>query len=61
MVTIVDPHIKKDPNYRVYQEAHEKSLFIKTKDGNELDGWCWPGASEYLDFTSAEVRHSEGR
>jgi len=56
MVTIVDPHIKKDPNYKVYQEAHAKGLFINTKDGSELDGWCWPGASAYLDFTSAEVR-----
>eukprot|EP00965_Chrysotila_dentata_P167904 5544446-Pleurochrysis_carterae.AAC.1 len=56
MVTIVDPHIKKDAGYPVYQEAHEKGLFIHTKDGKEFDGWCWPGASAYLDFTSAEVR-----
>ena len=56
MVTIVDPHIKKDSNYKVYQEAHEKKLFIQKPDGSELDGWCWPGSSAYLDFTSAEVR-----
>ncbi|KAL1504554.1 hypothetical protein AB1Y20_010954 [Prymnesium parvum] len=56
MVTIVDPHIKKDSGYKVYQEAHEKGLFIQTRDGAELDGWCWPGASAYLDFTSPEVR-----
>eukprot|EP00966_Prymnesium_polylepis_P188734 4373179-Prymnesium_polylepis.1 len=36
MVTIVDPHIKKDPNYKVYQEAHDKGLFINTKDGSEV-------------------------
>ncbi len=56
MVTIVDPHIKKDSNYKVYQEAHEKGLFIQKPDGSELDGWCWPGASAYLDFTSSMVR-----
>jgi len=56
MVTIVDPHIKKDSGYKVYQEAHEKGLFIKTKDDKEFDGWCWPGSSAYLDFTSSEVR-----
>ena len=56
MVTIVDPHIKKDSGYAVYQEAHDKKLFIQKKDGAELDGWCWPGSSAYLDFTSAEVR-----
>ena len=56
MVTIVDPHIKKDSNYKVYQEAHEKGLFIQKPDGSELDGWCWPGSSAYLDFTSSMVR-----
>jgi len=56
MVTIVDPHIKKDSGYKVYQEAHEKKLFIQKPDGSELDGWCWPGSSAYLDFTSSEVR-----
>jgi len=56
MVTIVDPHIKKDSNYHVYKEAHDKGLFIKNKDDEEFDGWCWPGASAYLDFTSEEVR-----
>ena len=56
MVTIVDPHIKKDPNYAVYQEASDKKLFIQKPDGSELDGWCWPGSSAYLDFTSEMVR-----
>jgi alpha 1,3-glucosidase len=56
MVTIVDPHIKKDPGYKVYDEGHAKGYFVKTKDGGEYDGWCWPGSSTYLDFTSPEVR-----
>jgi alpha 1,3-glucosidase len=56
MVTIVDPHIKKDDNYAVYKEAHDKKLFIQKPDGSELDGWCWPGSSAYLDFTSEMVR-----
>ena len=58
MVTIVDPHIKKDAGYPVYQEAHSQGLFIQKKDGTELDGWCWPGTSAYLDFTSEKVRES---
>ena len=56
MVTIVDPHIKKDPGYKVYDEGKSKGYFVRTKDGAEYDGWCWPGSSVYLDFTSAEVR-----
>jgi hypothetical protein len=32
MVTIIDPHIKKDSGYGVYQQAHEKgSFFVQTK------------------------------
>jgi alpha-glucosidase (family GH31 glycosyl hydrolase) len=24
--------------------------------GGDFDGWCWPGSSSYLDFTSPTVR-----
>lgn len=43
MVTIVDPHLKKDDNYKVYSDAKSKDLLVKNKDGNDYDGWCWPG------------------
>lgn len=52
MVTIIDPHIKRDDGYYIYHEAKEKDLFIKSKHGNEYDGWCWPGSSSYLDFSN---------
>jgi len=55
MVTIVDPHIKKDDGYFVYHEAKEKEYFIKNKHGNEYDGWCWPGSSSYLDYSNPAV------
>jgi alpha 1,3-glucosidase len=56
MVTIVDPHIKRDNEYRVHKIATEKGLYIKNKDGGDFDGWCWPGSSSYLDFTASNVR-----
>ncbi|KAL6767918.1 GLC2A [Auxenochlorella protothecoides x Auxenochlorella symbiontica] len=56
MVTIVDPHIKSDPNYRVFKEAEEKQLFVKTKDGADFKGHCWPGESAYLDMLNPTVR-----
>ena len=57
MVTIVDPHIKKDSNYYIYNEAKEKGYFIANKDGKSVyEGWCWPGASVYLDFTNPDVQ-----
>jgi alpha 1,3-glucosidase len=57
MVTIVDPHIKRDDSYYIHKEATQKGLYIKDKDGvQDYDGWCWPGASSYLDFTAEHVR-----
>ncbi len=45
LVTIVDPHIKSDNNYHIFKEAKDKGFFVKDKNGNDLDGWCWPGMS----------------
>ena len=43
MVTIVDPHLKRDDNYLVFSQARDKGLLVKNKDGGDFDGWCWPG------------------
>lgn len=43
LVTIVDPHLKRDDNYQVYTEARDKGLLVKNSNGNDYDGWCWPG------------------
>lgn len=57
MVTIVDPHVKRDQRYYIHKEATAKGLYVKDKDGkNDFDGWCWPGSSSYLDFTNEEAR-----
>jgi alpha 1,3-glucosidase len=57
MVTIIDPHIKRDDRYYIHKEATAKGLYIKDKSGKkDYDGWCWPGSSSYLDFTSEKVR-----
>lgn len=56
-VTIIDPHIKRDVNYYIHKEATSLSLYIKEKNGEtDFDGWCWPGSSSYLDFTTEKVR-----
>ena len=58
MVTIIDPHIKRDPQYYIHKEATALGLYIKDKNGDkDFDGWCWPGSSSYLDFTSEKVRN----
>ncbi|XP_029842481.2 neutral alpha-glucosidase AB isoform X2 [Ixodes scapularis] len=57
MVTIIDPHIKRESGYHIHSEATDKGFYVKNKDGNDFEGWCWPGSSSYLDFLNPEVRH----
>lgn len=42
-MVISDPHIKVDPDYTVYAEAKEQGFFVKTPEGGDLEGVCWPG------------------
>ena len=58
LVTIIDPHIKKDENYEVCKVLKENNCFVKMKDsiGQIVDytGHCWPGTSYYADFLNYE-------
>lgn len=45
MVTIVDPHLKRDDNYKVYADAKSRDMMVKGGGGEEYEGWCWPGKS----------------
>ncbi|XP_033624529.1 neutral alpha-glucosidase AB-like [Asterias rubens] len=56
MVTIVDPHLKKDSGYHLNREAIDNGYVVRTHDNNDYEGWCWPGSSSYPDFTRADVR-----
>ena len=48
MVTIVDPHIKKDDGYFMHQESRNAGHYVKNKDGNDYEGWCWPGTHSII-------------
>ena len=56
MVTIIDPHLKADMGYSVYADAKRQGLFVKTKDGADFEGHCWPGGSSWLDYLNPTVR-----
>ncbi|WP_291871229.1 glycoside hydrolase family 31 protein [Maribacter sp.] len=55
-VAMIDPGIKVDPDYWVYQEAMEKEYFCKRADGPFMNGKVWPGKCNFPDFTNPEVR-----
>jgi alpha 1,3-glucosidase len=51
MVVIVDPHLKRNPEYPVYKQASDLQLLIKPSSGEgEYEGWCWCGSSSWADF-----------
>nr|KAJ3422824.1 hypothetical protein HK105_006120 [Polyrhizophydium stewartii] len=56
MVTIIDPHIKKDNNYAVSKQALDAGLFVKDVSSNAFDGFCWPGDSNWIDYTNPAGR-----
>lgn len=57
LVTIVDPHIKKDTGYWVHNDLTSRGLYVKNPDGGgDYEGWCWPGSSYYPDFLNKEAR-----
>lgn len=56
VVTIIDPGIKVEPGYRVYDEGIAQGLFAVEPDGTPYEGQVWPGWCHFPDFTKASTR-----
>lgn len=55
-VWILDPAIKAEPGYRVYEEGVEQEHFLVDADGDVYHAWTWPGEAAFPDFTRPETR-----
>ena len=55
-IVIIDPGIKVDKNYWVYQEGIEHGYFCKRMDGPLMKGSVWPGECNFPDFTNPAAR-----
>ncbi|MEH6406406.1 MAG: glycoside hydrolase family 31 protein [Leeuwenhoekiella sp.] len=55
-IVIIDPGIKIDKDYPVYQEALENDYFCKRADGPYMMGKVWPGQCCFPDYTNPDVR-----
>ena len=55
-VTMIDPGIKIDRDYWVYQQAMDNEYFCRRADGPHFKGKVWPGDCKFPDFTNPEVR-----
>lgn len=56
VVPIVDPGVKKDVHYPVYQEGIKNDYFSKYLDGTIYHGEVWPGQSAFPDFFQTKVQ-----
>jgi alpha-glucosidase len=56
MVTIIDPGVKYDTGYRVFDEGVERNLFCKTRSGKLFLGKVWPGLTAFPDFVKEDTR-----
>ena len=55
-VAIIDPGIKIDPEYEVYQSGLKNGVFCKRMDGPLMTGNVWPGPCHFPDFTNPKAR-----
>jgi alpha-glucosidase len=56
IVLIVNPGVKIDPEFEVYQSGIEGNHFIRYPDGELYQGEVWPGWVHFPDFTRPATR-----
>ncbi|WP_149203002.1 glycoside hydrolase family 31 protein [Actinotalea subterranea] len=56
VITIIDPGIKREPGYRVYDQAVERDVLCRTEGGDTYVGQVWPGITAFPDFATPEAR-----
>ena len=57
VVTIVDPGVKKEKGYTIYDEGLKNGYFATDKDGVVYVNKVWPGDAVYPDFMNSAVRN----
>src|SRR5665648_9690 len=54
-VYMIDPGVKKESGYHVYDQGTAGDHWVKTSSGKEFNGNVWPGACAFPDFTRPET------
>lgn len=55
-VYMIDPGVKVDSSYFVYQEGSEGNHWVLNAEGEEYNGEVWPGMVAFPDYTIPETR-----
>ncbi|MCM8532040.1 MAG: glycoside hydrolase family 31 protein [Lentisphaeraceae bacterium] len=61
VITIVDPGVKYDQEYKVFQEARDNDLLCKCENGQIYIGQVWPGKTAFPDFSNKPCRDWWGK
>lgn len=61
LVPIIDPGVKIEKEYSVYEEGVKQNYFCKNKDGNDFVTAVWPGLTHFPDFLNNETRNWWGK
>ena len=56
LTVIVDPGVKVEPGYGVYDRGLKENIFIKYADSTNYSGEVWPGWCNFPDFTGVKAR-----
>ncbi len=56
VITIIDPGVKQDPGYEIYDDGLEKGVFALKENGEVYIGQVWPGDTAFPDFANDEAR-----
>jgi alpha-glucosidase len=56
VITIIDPGVKFDPGYWVFDQAIERDVLCRTEGDDLYIGQVWPGNTAFPDFVTEEAR-----
>jgi alpha-glucosidase len=56
VITIIDPGVKFDPGYEIFDAGLERDVFCRTEGGDIYIGQVWPGNTAFPDFVTEEAR-----
>ncbi|MGZ3754370.1 MAG: glycoside hydrolase family 31 protein [Mucilaginibacter sp.] len=56
LTVIVDPGVKVEPGYGVYDRGLKENIFAKYPDSTNYTGEVWPGWCNFPDFTNPKAR-----
>ncbi|PTY08891.1 alpha-glucosidase [Opitutaceae bacterium EW11] len=55
-VWMIDPGVKRDPGYKVFDSGTQADVWVKNSEGQTFVGSVWPGPCVFPDFTRPETR-----